>query len=112
MLAKERLHGAARPVVHGGGQHLHRDGVDAQKVADEHHSLDPLRPRAESRQRADVVRDGDEGGAGEVLRPRVPPSLPAVHLAEAAGHEVTVESEAPGWMDGENGRKTVVLYVQ
>jgi hypothetical protein len=36
MLEEERFECVLRPVVHGEGQQLHRDGIDAQKVAHEH----------------------------------------------------------------------------
>lgn len=36
VLEEERFQRVLRPVVHGEGQQLHRDGIDAQKVADEH----------------------------------------------------------------------------
>jgi hypothetical protein len=30
------------PVVHGGGEHLHGDGVDAKKVAHKNHAINVL----------------------------------------------------------------------
>lgn len=37
MLEEKRLQGVLRPVVHGEGQELHRNWVDAQEVADKDH---------------------------------------------------------------------------
>ena len=56
------------PVVHGAGEHLHGDWVDAEEVADEDDAVQPLVPGAQAGQGADVVGDGHQGGPGQVLR--------------------------------------------
>ena len=64
-----------------------------QKIPHEHTSLDVLALAAEPRDGANVVCDHHEGGPGQVLLGRLPRPLTNVHLAEAAGHDVTREVE-------------------
>ncbi len=68
MLAEQGLHAALRPEVHGAGQHLHGYVVDAEEVADEDDAIQALVGGAQPRQRADVVSDCHQSGAGQVLR--------------------------------------------
>jgi len=43
MLKEQSLHCAFGPIVHGIRQHFHRDGVDAQEVANEYHPFNMLK---------------------------------------------------------------------
>ncbi|CAN7943062.1 unnamed protein product [Ixodes pacificus] len=94
MLEEECLERPLGPELHGVRKHAHRDGVHPEEVAHKDHPRDALVDGTHAGDGADVVGDGHQGGAGQVLARRRLPARPAVHIPKATGHRVGPQVEA------------------